>query len=358
MLLPREYCILQEVTASDPEQQSSCLSTTNSMSGRRGLLQSDACVPVLRAVVCADVVRVVSYHPAMSHPTALHVPHVTAMVLPYYQVCPCTATPPAVTASLPLLCSLLLCTLLSPSLLAMLPLHLLRRSQFTLASLLEELSEGGWSGLSSQPALWSHIGRECVRALATVHRSLHVHRDVHPNNLLFNLPVACASAALSFTDRQSGLLQLRRALPQLLAQPSVLRVVLGDFGISKLQSHMPSATDFIGTVHYACMRAHCRLTQSFGDDLQALGLVLWHLYTGQLPWLQTEDEAEVALCKAQALQDRAFPTVLAPLFDYCDQLAQQQQPGIQTALRAQHRLGPSAGSCSLTCISLSPCLAV
>jgi hypothetical protein len=100
VLVPREYSILQEVTASDRQQQSQLIHTntnTNIDSVKEARTERETrtdrthlcfVCTCLRCVLLssADVVKVVTYHPMMRHPTASHVPHITAMVLPYYQV--------------------------------------------------------------------------------------------------------------------------------------------------------------------------------------------------------------------------------------------------------------------------------
>ena len=195
------------------------------------------------------------------------------------------------------------------------------------------------AGLAAYPRLWSTIAQQGLCALRAVHAVGFVHSDVNPNNLLLDIRPDSAAAAVSVSVSASAAPSsheppaLSFSFPALSALlPDQLHVSLCDFGLcyprAVLAEPLFAPKCFNGTVQYAPLTAHHRKAQSYIDDVQALGFVLWALYTGgRLPWSELTDEAEVGRTKESALQLSLAPRPLQPYFRYCDELPPYQQPG-------------------------------
>ena len=197
-------------------------------------------------------------------------------------------------------------------------------------------ADGEVCGLQAHPALWHHVALECLSALHEVHQSGYVHRDVHPGNLLFNLPTATGTGAAASSVVASPL--TAADLVAVCADPSSLRLVLCDFGVSCLERLIQPNSGFVGTLHYASLTAHRESgRQSYRDDLQAAVFVLWKCWTGRLPWEDCVEEAEVAARKEAALAERRYPTQLTGLINYCEQLECGQIPGLSSCHHHRRR---------------------
>jgi serine/threonine protein kinase len=105
------------------------------------------------------------------------------------------------------------------------------------------------------------IASECVALLATFHSCGFVHRDVKPQNILF------------------------QASPTNWEARPLLRLI--DYGLStRLPKHKRPgvARSFMGTAKFTSQNTHLGAEQGARDDLQSLGYVLLYLAGISLPW--------------------------------------------------------------------------
>jgi len=104
------------------------------------------------------------------------------------------------------------------------------------------------------------IGQQAITRLEVLHRLGFLHRDVKPENLLFE------------------------------AADKYNRVYLIDFGLAKKfvigDTHIPNLQKkgLVGTARYASVNALLAKEQSRRDDMESLGYVLVYLLKGSLPW--------------------------------------------------------------------------
>lgn len=127
-----------------------------------------------------------------------------------------------------------------------------------LGASLESLMRDKGSGFSTKSVLM--IGIQTLKRLQILHEAGFLHRDVKPDNML-----------VGYEDRG--------------------RIYLVDFGLAKKYRqkglHIPFRTGkgaFLGTTHFASVRAHDREELDRRDDLMSLGYSLVYLFYGKLPW--------------------------------------------------------------------------
>lgn len=132
-----------------------------------------------------------------------------------------------------------------------------------------------------EPSMAMKIAREIAAALDYAHRQGFVHRDIKPENIMF---------------RQDG------------------TPVLGDFGIARAVNSTTRLTRTgmsVGTPHYMSPE-QCRAEKLDGrSDLYSLGIVLFEMMTGRLPF-DADSEAAILLKHLQAPP----PTLPAALHRY------------------------------------------
>ena len=103
-----------------------------------------------------------------------------------------------------------------------------------------------------------NLAMQMIKRIEYLHKKKYIHRDIKPASFLEGIG------------------------------PTRKMVYLADFGFSQRYDPSKPREDilrFIGTITYAPINAHLKLSQSRKDDLESLGYVLmkW-MMNGRLPW--------------------------------------------------------------------------
>ncbi|NIB44555.1 SUMF1/EgtB/PvdO family nonheme iron enzyme [Pseudomaricurvus alkylphenolicus] len=140
------------------------------------------------------------------------------------------------------------------------------------------------SGLSTTEAL--RITREIANALDHAHEKGYIHRDIKPENILF---------------REDG------------------TAILSDFGVAKTltgASKMTNAGTVVGTPHYMSPEQARGKPVDGRSDLYSLGIVLYEMLTGSVPF-QAEEAVAIAIKHLTAPIPKLPPqqSILQPLLN-------------------------------------------
>jgi hypothetical protein len=160
-------------------------------------------------------------------------------------------------------------------------------------------------------AIW--LVREAALGLAVAHQSGFVHRDIKPANLWLDNPIPDCN-----DPRQNGQIsdQGPRA-PHALAR----RVKLLDFGLVQLGRSNEGAGTVAGTPGYMAPEQALGQTGDARADLYALGVMLFEMVTGRLPFVGRSLEMLTAKTTQDAPAVRTFVPDLSPaLADLIDRL--------------------------------------
>ena len=142
------------------------------------------------------------------------------------------------------------------------------------------------------------IGIELIKILKTIHDKGLVHRDIKPDNFLFDINKS-------------------------------KHIYLIDFGFCKPYAlHMPSKqlNNMIGSKNYASIMSHKHYELSRRDDLESLCYMLLYFYSGFLSWNCVDDENEIIRLKTEIENNASYPPILLHLLQYARLLAYEETP--------------------------------
>jgi casein kinase I family protein HRR25 len=152
------------------------------------------------------------------------------------------------------------------------------------------------------------IGQKIVRILSFIHEKGLIHRDVKPDNFVFN---------------QDG-----------------TEVYIIDFGLCKKyidnNSHieMKTGKTIIGTPNFVSVNVHNGVEPSRRDDLISVAYIILYLITGCLPWQTKREIKEMKMQKQCILQWSKTPSKLIEYLTYCENLKFDETPDYEYLIKS------------------------
>jgi serine/threonine protein kinase len=148
------------------------------------------------------------------------------------------------------------------------------------------------------------IGIQILKILSNIHEKGVVHRDIKPDNFLFEIGIDTSS-----------------------------KIYLIDFGLcksyvnrEKKHIQMKKINGLIGSKNYASLNSHNHYELSRRDDLESLCYILLYLYNGKLLWENIEDENKIIQLKQNI---SSGPTIILELLKYVRNLKFTEKPNYQ-----------------------------
>lgn len=153
------------------------------------------------------------------------------------------------------------------------------------------------------------IAIDGITILKNVHNANIIHRDIKPNNFLFN--------------------------------KECTKLMIIDFGLSKKYiiegEHMPfrKGRSLIGTARYASINMHFGIEPSRRDDLESFGYMLVYLYKKKLPWqgikpVKGKDQismiGDVKITTSLSSLCKDMPICFMKHIEYCRELKFDSEP--------------------------------
>jgi len=153
------------------------------------------------------------------------------------------------------------------------------------------------------------IGQKIVRILSFIHEKGLIHRDVKPDNFVFN---------------QEG-----------------TDVYIIDFGLCKKyidndnkHIEMKSGKTIIGTPNFVSLNVHNGVEPSRRDDLISVAYIILCLVNGGLPWQTKREMKEIKIQKQCILQWSKTPSKLIEYLTYCENLKFDETPNYEYLIKS------------------------
>lgn len=151
------------------------------------------------------------------------------------------------------------------------------------------------------------IAIDGITILKNIHNAKIIHRDIKPNNFLFNKDFS--------------------------------KLIIIDFGLSKKyvdrnNNHMPfrKGRSLIGTARYASINMHIGIDPTRRDDLESFGYMLVYLHKKKLPWqgIKSKDPiksiGDVKLATSLSSLCKNMPICFMKYIEYCRELKFDADP--------------------------------
>jgi len=140
-----------------------------------------------------------------------------------------------------------------------------------------------------------------ITLLNTIHEKGLVHRDIKPDNFLFEQNKLSNLHLIDFCFCNSYL----------------------DNGI---HVSIKDTHNIIGSFNYASIMSHKRFNLSRRDDLESLGYMLLYFISDKLPWNDETDETEIIKKKLEILNNEKYPKILLDFLTYSRSLKYEEKP--------------------------------
>jgi casein kinase I family protein HRR25 len=157
------------------------------------------------------------------------------------------------------------------------------------------------------------IGQKIVRILSFIHEKGLIHRDVKPDNFVFN---------------QDG-----------------TNVYIIDFGLCKKyvdndnkHIEMKSGKTIIGTPNFVSINVHNGLEPSRRDDLISVAYIILYLINGGLPWQTKREIKDIKRQKQLILQWSKTPSELIEYLTYCENLKFDETPDYEYLIKSLNKI--------------------
>lgn len=157
------------------------------------------------------------------------------------------------------------------------------------------------------------IGQKIVRILSFIHGKGLIHRDVKPDNFVFN---------------QDG-----------------TDVYIIDFGLCKKyidndnkHIEMKSGKTIIGTPNFVSINVHNGVEPSRRDDLISVAYIILYLINGGLPWQTKREIKDIKRQKQLILQWCNTPEELIEYLTYCENLKFDETPDYEYLIKSFNKI--------------------
>jgi casein kinase I family protein HRR25 len=157
------------------------------------------------------------------------------------------------------------------------------------------------------------IGQKIVRILSFIHEKGLIHRDIKPDNFVFN-------------QNETG-------------------VYIIDFGLCKKyidndnkHIEMKSGKTIIGTPNFVSVNVHNGIEPSRRDDLISVAYIILYLINGGLPWQTKREIKDIKRQKQLILQWCNTPEELIEYLTYCENLKFDETPDYEYLIKSLNKI--------------------
>ena len=146
------------------------------------------------------------------------------------------------------------------------------------------------------------LGKQIIKRIQTLHEKLLLHRDIKPDNFLFDI------------DNTTN------------------KLYLIDFGISKRYDfngiHISNSTihNLIGTPNFVSLNVHKHIEPSRRDDLESCVYIIINMLLGKLEWFDKSNMNEIITLKNQLHIVNELPYFIKNMLKYVRELGFEETP--------------------------------